>query len=323
MIARARPVAVVLALAGALLLAGCGSGSPSVPPRAGSTTTPVQSGEPGAGTPLAQTNCTTQAADAASMTRALAAAKPGDRICLSGDMGGARLALMNSGTPEQPIVVLGGGRTTTGGITIEASNVSVDGVASERPEAPGISLGGDNISVTNSTVHQPRGGDGDGIRFWGNKITIAHNTVTDTRGRDKRHADCMQTFSTDSEHSASQDIKIDSNRCERIDNICLIAEGPNSEAGDGSGEGTSTRFEFVNNYCDNRADQAVFLDDISDAVITGNQIVGDIPKAFALQNQSTGAMIKDNRIGSSVGFEVGMDDSSEDDYQGPTPGGAP
>jgi hypothetical protein len=322
----ARMLAPLALLSAALLLAGCGSGdTPAAPqpPQPGSTQAPAQPGRPGVGVPQALRNCTAQANDPATMTRVLAAAKPGDRICLSGDMGATRITVTNSGTPDRPITVLGGGKTTVGGVTIEASNVTVDGVHAEKPEAPGFSLGGNNLSITNSSVHQPEGGDGDGIRFWGSNITIAHNTVTDTRGHTKRHADCMQTFATDEENPASQDITIDSNRCERIDNICLIAEGPNSEAGDGSGDGRSTRFAFTNNYCDNRADQAVFLDDISNATITGNEIVGRIPKAFALQNNSGGAVIKNNHLASSVGFEVGMDDSSESNYQGPEPGGAP
>jgi hypothetical protein len=326
MIRSTRPTSVALALAALVLLAGCGSAEESGtsgPGRPGSTIAPVQPGQPGAGVPQAQLNCTKQASDGAAMARVLAAAAAGDRICLSGDMAGARLTVTNSGTPDRPIVVLGGGRTITGGITVEADNVAVDGVASEQPEAPGISLSGHNLAVTNSTVHQPKGGDGDGIRFWGTHLTIAHNTITDTRGQNKRHADCMQTFATDSDYPASQDIKIDSNRCERIDNICLIAEGPHSEAGDGSGEGRSTRFEFINNYCDNRAGQAVFLDDISDAVITGNQIVGHLDKAFGLQNEATGAVVRDNRINPLIGYEVGIDDSSEDGYSGPEPGGAP
>ena len=323
MIPRARPVAVLLAIAGVLFLAGCGSQTePSAPYRPGATSNVPVPGQPGVTTPLAQTNCTANAADPAAITVVLDAARPGDRICLSGDLGEARLLVTKSGSPDKPIMVLGGGRTSTGGITIEASNVVVDGFSAQRPKAPGISIGGNNISVTNNKVDRPHGGDGDGIRFWGNHLTIAHNTVTDTRGQDKRHADCLQTFATDAEHQASQDVKIDGNRCERIDNICLIAEGPNSEAGDGSGQGASTRFEFVNNYCDNKADQAVLLDDISNAVISGNQVVGDIRKAFALQNHSTGAVIKDNRV-DSVGFEVGLDDSSKPGYQGPTPGGAP
>jgi hypothetical protein len=326
---RTRPAVVALVLAAVTLLAGCGSSGesgrsgPAPGGRPGSTILPVAPGQPGAGTPQPQTNCTRQAADPAAMAAALGSARPGDRICLSGDMRGARLEVHVSGTRAQPIVVLGGGKTVTGGVTVEASNVAVDGVAAEKPEAPGISLGGNNLSLTNSTVRAPHGGDGDGIRFWGDDITIAHNTVSDTRGRTDKHADCMQTFATDEDHQASADVVIDGNRCEKIDNICLIAEGPNSEAGDGSGDGATTRLRFTGNYCQNRAGQAVFLDDVSDAVITGNEIVGKIDKAFALQNGSTGAVIRDNRVASSVGYEVGLDDSSEQGYQGPEPGGAP
>jgi hypothetical protein len=127
------------------------------------------------------------------MAAAVGSAAPGDRICLAGDMGQNRLVLTRSGTPAQPILVLGGGRTTTAGITIEADNVVIDGVAARNPAAPGVSLRGANVALTNSTVSSPQGGDGDGIRFWGRNITITHNTISDTRGRDERHADCMQT----------------------------------------------------------------------------------------------------------------------------------
>ncbi|WP_051343243.1 right-handed parallel beta-helix repeat-containing protein [Pseudonocardia spinosispora] len=330
MIARARPALIGLniaafALAGLVLLAGCGGDSVGTGGSGGVTgaTVPVAPGEPGAGTPLAQDNCTKRATDATTMASTLASAAPGDRICLSGDMGSARVTVEQSGTAQRPIVVLGGGKTITGGITVEADFVQIDGIRANRPQAPGFSLTGNNISVTNSIAAGPRDGDGDGIRFFGSNITIAHNTISDTVGQDKRHADCMQTFATDENHPASTNIKIDSNRCERIDNICLIAEGPNSEAGDGSGEGQSTRFQFTNNFCENRAGQAVFLDDISDVTISNNEITGKITKAFALQNEATGAVIKDNKINPAIGYEVGMDDSSEDGYDGPPPGGAP
>lgn len=330
MIERARPALAGLniaglALAGLVLLAGCGGsvGGGESGGATGASVAPVAPGQPGAGTPLAQANCTKQAGDSAAMASALEGAAPGDRICLTGDMGSARVTIERSGTPQRPIVVLGGGKTITGGITVEADNVQIDGIRANRPAAPGFSLTGNNIAVTNSVAAGPQGGDGDGIRFFGSNITIAHNTISDTVGQDKRHADCMQTFATDENHPASTNIKIDSNRCERIDNICLIAEGPNSEAGDGSGEGQASRFEFTNNYCENRAGQAVFLDDISDVTITNNEIVGKITKAFALQNEATGALVRDNKIGPGVGFEVGMDDSSEDGYDGPEPGGGP
>ncbi len=284
---------------------------------------PAPTGGPGVGVPEAQTNCTKQATDSSSMQSALADPAAGDRICLSGDMGGKRLEIKKSGTPEQPIVVLGGGKTTTKGITIEASNIVVDGVAARQPDAPGISMTGTNITVQNSTSISPQGGDGDGFRFFGSNIKILHNLVRNTGGCGKCHADAIQTFATDDQHVASQDVLIDGNRFEDIANMCLIGEGPNSEAGDGSGNGQSTRFTFSNNYCDNRAGQATFVDDVTNVTIKGNQIVGKIDKAFSFQNNATGGKVSGNKLNPGIKYEVGMDGSSSDGYQGPESGGGP
>ena len=116
---------------------------------------------------------------------------------------------------------------------------------------------------------------------------------------------------------------IDGNRCEKIDNICLIAEGPESEAGDGTGEGNSDHFVVSNNFCENRAGQAFSFDDVDNVTITGNEIVGKIDKAFSFANDSFGAKISGNRLNPGIGYEVGMDDSSKRGYQGPRPGGGP
>ena len=269
------------------------------------------------------TNCSVEVTDDETLERTMRAARPGDRICLTGDLSDERVELERSGTEDAPIVILGGGRAVTKGVTIDADHVIVDGVIAERPKAPGMSIKGKNITVKNSSVISPRDNDGDGLRFWGSDIKILHNTIKDTRGTDERHADCMQTFATDDDHPASQNILIDSNRCEDIDNICLIAEGPNSEAGDGSGEGRSTHLVFSNNYCDNGAGQALFLDDFSNVQVVNNEIVGDVDKAFSFQNGSTGAKVSGNKIDPDINYEVGMDDSSEEGYQGPRPGGAP
>jgi hypothetical protein len=308
-----------VALVAVALVAACGgSGGSDSPP-----TVPAPSGEPGMGQAEALTNCTTEVADSGALQRALGAANPGDRICLSGDMGSERLELERSGTPDQPIVILGGGEATTKGVSVEADNVIIDGVIARQPSAPGFELNGTNITMRNSASLSPRGGDGDGIRFFGQNIKILHNTISDTRGTDERHADCMQTFATDDQYTASRNVLIDSNRCENIDNICLIAEGPHSEADDGSGEGRSADFVFSNNYCDNGAGQALFVDDISNVTVVGNQIVGDVDKAFSFQNESTGAKVSDNQVASGIGYEVGIDDTSEQDYRGPEPGGGP
>ena len=238
-------------------------------------------------------------------------------------MGDARLIINRPGTEAAPITVLGAGKTVVHGISIDADNITIDGIHAKQPESPGIQARGNNITITNNVISAPQGGDGDGIRFWGRNIKIVHNTISDTRGRDERHADCMQTFATDDQFMASQEILIEQNRCERIDNICLIAEGPNSEAGDGSGDGRSTNFIFLGNYCDNGAGQALFFDDVSNVSIANNDITGAIDKAFSFQNNATGAHVQGNRLNPKIGYQVGMDDSSRAGYVGPEPGGDP
>ncbi|GAA5173009.1 hypothetical protein GCM10023321_73720 [Pseudonocardia eucalypti] len=309
-----------------MVLAGCAEEPVVRPPGAAAdlpAIAPGPPGNPGVGAPTPQANCTKSASDAAGMAQAVGGATPGERICVTGNMGAERLTVRSSGSPDRLITILGGGKATVAGITVEADNVIVDGFTVQQPSAPGASLTGTNVMLRNTAIRSPRGGDGDGIRFWGDQIRILHNTISDTVGQDQRHADCMQTFATDEQHPASTDVLIDGNRCEKIDNICLIAEGPASEAGDGSGQGKSRHIVFSNNFCENRAGQALFVDDVSDMQVVGNEIVGGVDKAFAFQNGSTGAKVSGNRLAQGIDYEVGMDDSSRQGYQGPEPGGGP
>lgn len=307
----------MLALLGVLLVAGCTRLSPN----------PVlATAEDGRGAirPLSTpTGCTVTVTDPEAMNPTLAAARPGSRVCLLGNLGTRRLMMGASGTKQSPIQIIGDGNTIVRGITVEAHDVTISGINSVHPIAPGISLRGDDLTLTNSTSISPRGGDGDGIRFWGTDITITHNTIRDTRNLNGAHADCMQTFATDDKHVASQHVIIAHNRCEQISNICLIAEGPNSLAGDGSGTGQSADLTFADNYCDNYASEATELDDVQHATITGNHLVGEKPMAFSFQNKATGALVQNNLLASDIDHEVGMDDSCRDGYFGPIPGGGP
>jgi hypothetical protein len=247
-------------------------------------------------------------------------ANPGDRICTHGQTS-ERLTIKRSGTATAPIQVLGIGQASVKGITIEASHVVLAGFNSAFAVAPGMQLSGDDITVLNNTVTSPRGGDGDGIRFFGSQIHILHNTISDVRNLGGAHADCMQTYATDT--PASQNVFISSNRCDRIDNQCLIAEGPHSSAGDGSGKGTSSNFTFTNNFCDTEASQSLMIDDVQNVAVTNNAISGKNDKAFAFANKSTGAFVANNAVSSSIGYLVGMDSSSQQGYQGPPAGGKP
>jgi Right handed beta helix region len=245
---------------------------------------------------------------------------PGDRICVRGSSTN-RLNVTRSGTEATPIQIVGDGQGTVKGITIKADHVIVRGFNVTDAVAPGVELTGTGITLLNNSITAPRGGDGDGIRFFGTNLKIMHNSVSDVRNLHGAHADCMQTFATKT--PTSKDVLIHSNRCEKIDNQCLIAEGPNSSAGDGSGKGQSSDIVFTNNFCDSHASQAVMIDDVQNVTVTLNEITGGNRKAFAFDNKSTGAKVSGNRIAQGIGFEVGMDGSSREGYQGPRIGGAP
>jgi len=267
----------------------------------------------------APTDCTLIVA-ANALQAAADAADPGDRICAQG-VSNQRLTVRRSGTATAPIQVIGVGQASVKGITVQASHVLVAGFNAVLAVAPGIEVTGDDITLLNNTVTSPRGGDGDGIRFFGDNLNILHNTIRDVRNLGGAHADCMQTFATTT--PASQHVLISSNRCERIDSQCLIAEGPHSSAGDGSGTGQSSDITFTNNYCDSEATQALMIDDVQNVVVTGNSIVGGSEQAFAFANKSTGAVVSGNLVAKSIGYLVGMDGSSEQGYQGPSIGGKP
>ena len=315
---RAWLAAAVLCAATALV-AGC-AGPPDLDP----VSVTAADGR-GAVRPLPEpTGCTVTATDAASLDAAMAAAAPGQRICVLGTIGTARLILRRSGTDAQRIEVVGDGHTIVRGITVEGSNITVEGINSVHGWAPGISLTGDNIILRNSTSIAPRGDDRDGLRYFGTNLQIVHNTIRDVLNLDLAHADCMQSYATGPDSPASRHVTISDNRCERIENQCLIAEGPHSSAGDGSGEGESNELVYRNNYCESHASQAVQLDDIQHATFERNELAVAQPKAFSFQNQSTdGVVTPDNHLNPGIGYEVGMDDSSRPGYQGPEPGGQP
>jgi hypothetical protein len=311
----------------AIWLAGCGSAPPVV--HSTGPAQPVTATSPdgrGAIRPLpAPTGCTTTVIDGSAMMQALRSAVPGSVICARGDISDTRLSIHRSGTAEAPIKILGDGMTLVKGITVEADYITISGVNAMNPAAPGISLHGNNITLENSTSISPRGDDGDALRFWGDNITIRHNTLRDTvPGPNQAHADCMQTFATDADHPASQHVVIDSNRCEKISNTCLIVEGPHSLAGDGSGVGVTSDIRWTNNYCQNMASEALQIDDAQNLTVTGNEIAGNtLDHAFALQNKSTGAKISGNKLNPAIQYEVGADSSSKPGYQGPAIGGNP
>jgi hypothetical protein len=289
--------------------------SPDLPQAAGADIC-----RPGAVRPVREPTACSSWVEARAVNDAVAKAKAGDRICVRGKVA-RRMTIERSGEPGKPIQVLGTGDTSVGGIRIKANHVVVDGFLVPDASAPGILMQGEGITVRNNVVQRPTGDDHDGLRFFGSDLRILHNTISDVRNKAGAHADCMQTYATNT--PPSKDVLIHSNRCEKIDNQCLIAEGPNSRAGDGSGKGRSSNITFTHNYCESGASQAVMIDNVQDVTVTFNEILGKNDKAFAFDNKSTGAKVGENRVAKGIPYEVGMDDSSKSGYRGPKVGGAP
>lgn len=324
---RRRGFGSLLVLTGlGLVVAGCGAPAPVIrPPTAPNPVAGTAPDGRGAIRPLAApTGCRETVSDSTALSTTVINAQPGDVICVQGSIPDTRLVIKTSGTAQAPIKILGDGQSSVHGITVNADYIDISGINALNPDAPGISLSGHNITLENSTSISPRGDDGDALRFWGTNITIRHNTFRDTKNLNGAHADCMQTFAGDPYNSpASQHVLIDSNRCEDIDNTCMIMEGPHSLSGDGSGVGATTDITFTNNYCQNHAAEALQIDDVQNLTITNNDIAGTNDHAFALQNFSTGARVSGNTLSPTIKFEVGMDASSAPGYQGPPPGGNP
>lgn len=236
-------------------------------------------------------------------------AKAGDTVCFSGGgLAGSRLNINASGTEDAPIIITGDGNTTVKGIRINASNVVVQGFNVIGAAAPGVQLKGNNLTLQNTKIDHPTGGDYDGIRYFGDGIKILHNHISNITNTGGAHADCMQTFATTT--PASRNVLISGNRCEKIDNQCLIAQGPHSRAGDGSWRGESSGLTFSNNFCDAHASQAVHIDDVQNVTMMNNEIQGRVQKAFNFINKSTGAKVGCNKLGPGVGREVIIDRSS-------------
>ncbi|WP_086819997.1 right-handed parallel beta-helix repeat-containing protein [Allokutzneria sp. NRRL B-24872] len=230
----------------------------------------------------------------------------------------SRLVINQGGTPENPRVYDGTGRTVDG-IDVKTGNVVILNFRMTRPSAPGIRAQGNNITLADNVITNPVGGDGDGIRFFGDNIKILRNTISGTSNK-YGHADCMQTYATNT--PGSNNVLIEGNRCQKIDNMCLMAEGPNE--GEGSGKGHSSHFTIRGNFCETlKASQALMFEDVRHATIENNEFAASPTKAIGLAIKSTHATVSGNEVSPGIRYEVGIDKSSMEDYQGPKPGGKP
>jgi len=77
------------------------------------------------------------------------------------------------------------------------------------------------------------------------------------------------------------------------------------------------------NICDFGASQGLMIEAVQNVTIRNNLFNGNGDKAIGLDIGSTGAKVSANIVGTGIGHEIGMDDTSKQGYQGPQPGGGP
>jgi parallel beta-helix repeat protein len=200
-------VAALLAL---WVVAGCAE-APTVGPPVNAPSGPGQ--QPPARSAFPQGGCPGAVRDPAAAQRALDAARPGDRICVTGaGVSGAELAVHRSGTPGAPIQLLADGAAVRG-ITVQANQVVVAGftvrggdglnlngagLTAHDNSVLGASLDGISCECSDAVIESNRvdGTDGTGIMVIGTRITVRGNTVSGSVRKQASDADGMRFFGT-------------------------------------------------------------------------------------------------------------------------------
>ena len=194
-------------LALALLLTACTDhGSP-----------PARASQPQAGPSSATAHCTATATSSDDVSRALASARAGSTICVTGTgLRDAELEITSSGLPDQPVTLAGEGATPVRSIRVTADHVVVQGFAAV--DGDGIALEGTDLTVRNNRVEKADldgiscedlcdgaviedntvvGTDGSGILVMGDGAVVRHNSVSGSVRRKASDADGIRFFGTD------------------------------------------------------------------------------------------------------------------------------
>ncbi|MGH3900705.1 MAG: right-handed parallel beta-helix repeat-containing protein [Pseudonocardiaceae bacterium] len=143
---------------------------------------------------------------------ALAQARPGSTVCLSGDgLQDAELEVTTSGTPQQPITIVADGATIRS-MNVKADYIVIEGLTMRDGE--GLTMSGQGLVARNNVIYNAakdglaciscvdtliesntvQRADGTGIYLAGEQITVQNNTVSESVLRTQGDADGMRFF---------------------------------------------------------------------------------------------------------------------------------
>jgi parallel beta-helix repeat protein len=196
-------LATVIGLA--LIVGGCTADQSSGAPPPGAPPPSHQAG------PLPP-DCTDRITDPEQASAALARARPGSTVCLSGDgLHNAELEMTTSGTRQQPITIAADGAAIRS-MNVEADYVVVEGLTLR--DGDGLTLAGRGLVARNNVIYNAtkdgldciscldtiiesntvQRADGTGIYLAGEQIMVRNNTVSESVLRTQGDADGIRFF---------------------------------------------------------------------------------------------------------------------------------
>jgi len=188
-----------------LIVSGCTAAQPPSTPPPGAPPPSNQAG------PLPP-DCANRITDPEQASAALAQARPGSTVCVSGDgLHDAELEMTTSGTPQQPITIVADGATMRS-MNVKADYVVVEGLTLRDGE--GLTMTGRGLVARNNVIYNAtRDGlaciscldtiiesntvqraDGTGIYLAGMRIMVRDNTVSESVLRTQGDADGIRFF---------------------------------------------------------------------------------------------------------------------------------
>ncbi len=156
--------------------------------------------------------CASRVTEADQASAALQRAQPGSVVCVSGDgLTDAELEVTTSGTPQQPIMIVGDGATMRS-LNVDADHVVIQGLTLR--DGDGLTMTGRGLVARNNVIYNATANglecqdcvdaliesntvqraDGTGLWISGERITVRNNTVSDSVARTQNDADGIRFF---------------------------------------------------------------------------------------------------------------------------------
>ncbi|MGH3873369.1 MAG: right-handed parallel beta-helix repeat-containing protein [Pseudonocardiaceae bacterium] len=156
--------------------------------------------------------CAERITDPKRAGEAVAQARPGSLVCLSGaDLRDAELEVTESGTPQQPITIVADGATIRS-LRVDADFVVIEGLTMR--DGDGLTMAGRGLAARHNVIYNAaedglactgcvdtviesntvQRADGTGIYLAGEQITVRNNTISESVLRTQGDADGIRFF---------------------------------------------------------------------------------------------------------------------------------